>query len=242
MGSSAVKRSIGKRGSCSWAEWQEWSNKVERSANAQAAPGWTASRSTIIMLNFFLLQTVLKNLLSLQSYAYFSDRRCRLFQMLIFRSHVHVSQSVVRDLRSLFLSDGSNESSKHAVWLLYIRFWFWERKEVRRRREWKRKRQRKAIEGRQPGSLVLRKKGSKTKKRMKEEEIEKGDCGPPAWSLLFFFEILSDLNQAVPSYTYHYSFLSWVTRVAFEGRFHVLRRRENKMEKYQSEAMVGLVD
>ena len=26
--------------------------------------------------------------------------------------------------------------------------------------------------------FVLRKKGSKTKERMKEEEIEKGDCGP----------------------------------------------------------------
>ena len=27
--------------------------------------------------------------------------------------------------------------------------------------------------------FVLRKKGNKTKNRMKEEEIEKGDCGPP---------------------------------------------------------------
>ena len=27
--------------------------------------------------------------------------------------------------------------------------------------------------------FVLRKKGSKTKERMKEEEIEKGACGPP---------------------------------------------------------------
>ena len=27
--------------------------------------------------------------------------------------------------------------------------------------------------------FVLRKKGSKTKKTMKEEEIEKSDCGPP---------------------------------------------------------------
>ena len=35
---------------------------------------------------------------------------------------------------------------------------------------------------------------------MKEEEIEKGDCGPPTRkSLFFFFEILSDLNQVVPS-------------------------------------------
>ena len=29
--------------------------------------------------------------------------------------------------------------------------------------------------------FVLRKKGSKTKERMKEEEIEKGDCGPPTF-------------------------------------------------------------
>ena len=41
---------------------------------------------------------------------------------------------------------------------------------------------------------VLRKEGSKMKKRMKEEEIEKGDCGPPTWKV-FFFEILSDLFE-----------------------------------------------
>ena len=34
---------------------------------------------------------------------------------------------------------------------------------------------------------------------MKEEEIEKGDCGPPTRKV-FFFEILSDLNQAVPNH------------------------------------------
>ena len=46
--------------------------------------------------------------------------------------------------------------------------------------------------------FVLRKKGSKTKERMKEEEIEKGNCGrQPEKS---FFEILSDLNQAVPNH------------------------------------------
>ena len=28
-------------------------------------------------------------------------------------------------------------------------------------------------------AFVLRKKGSKTKKRLKEEEMEKGDCRPP---------------------------------------------------------------
>ena len=33
--------------------------------------------------------------------------------------------------------------------------------------------------------FVLRKKGSKTKERMKEDEIEKGDCGPPTRSLFF---------------------------------------------------------
>ena len=34
--------------------------------------------------------------------------------------------------------------------------------------------------------FVLRKKGSKTKERMKEEEIEKGDCGPPTRKVFFF--------------------------------------------------------
>ena len=38
----------------------------------------------------------------------------------------------------------------------------------------------------------VRKKGSMTNEGMKEEEIEKGDCGPPTWT------VLSDLNQAVP--------------------------------------------
>ena len=33
---------------------------------------------------------------------------------------------------------------------------------------------------------------------MKEEEIEKGDCGPPTRKV--FSEILSDLNQAVPNH------------------------------------------
>ena len=35
--------------------------------------------------------------------------------------------------------------------------------------------------------FVLRKKGSKTKERMKEEEIEKGDCGPPTRKVFFWF-------------------------------------------------------
>ena len=49
--------------------------------------------------------------------------------------------------------------------------------------------------------FALRKKGSKTKKRMKEEEIEKGDCGLPTRRVFFFFfEILSNLNQAVPNH------------------------------------------
>ena len=48
------------------------------------------------------------------------------------------------------------------------------------------------------GFLFLWKKGSKTEKRMEEEEIEKGDCGPPTRKV--FFEILSDLNQAVPNH------------------------------------------
>ena len=33
--------------------------------------------------------------------------------------------------------------------------------------------------------FVLRKKGSKTEERMKEEEIEKGDCGPPTRKVFF---------------------------------------------------------
>ena len=47
--------------------------------------------------------------------------------------------------------------------------------------------------------FVLRKERSKTKKKMKEEETEKGDCGLPTRSL-FFFEILSDFNQMVPNH------------------------------------------
>ena len=36
---------------------------------------------------------------------------------------------------------------------------------------------------------------------MKEEEIEKGDCaGRQPEKSFFFFEILSDLNQAVPNH------------------------------------------
>ena len=34
---------------------------------------------------------------------------------------------------------------------------------------------------------------------MKEEEIEKGDCGPPPRKV-FFFETLSELNQAAPNH------------------------------------------
>ena len=34
---------------------------------------------------------------------------------------------------------------------------------------------------------------------MKEEGREKGDCGPPTRKV-FFFVILSDLNQAVPNH------------------------------------------
>ena len=34
--------------------------------------------------------------------------------------------------------------------------------------------------------FVLRKKGSKTKERMKEGEIEKGDCGPPTRKVFFW--------------------------------------------------------
>ena len=35
---------------------------------------------------------------------------------------------------------------------------------------------------------------------MKDEEIEKGDCGPPTREFFFFFDILSDLNQSVPGH------------------------------------------
>ena len=38
--------------------------------------------------------------------------------------------------------------------------------------------------------FVLRKKESKTKKRMKEEGEEKGDCGPPTRSLFFFWNFV----------------------------------------------------
>ena len=42
-------------------------------------------------------------------------------------------------------------------------------------------------------------KEKKTKKRMKGEEINKGNCGQPTRKD-FFFEILSNLNQAVPNH------------------------------------------
>ena len=45
--------------------------------------------------------------------------------------------------------------------------------------------------------FVLRKKGSKTKKRMKEEEIEKGDCGPPTRKVFFW-----DVVELEPSGTW----------------------------------------
>ena len=51
--------------------------------------------------------------------------------------------------------------------------------------------------GRMQRIFVLGKKGSRTKKRMKEEEMGKDDCGPPT-PKVNFFETLSDLNQAVP--------------------------------------------
>ena len=56
--------------------------------------------------------------------------------------------------------------------------------------------------------FVLRKKGSKMKKRMIEEEIERGDCGPPTRSL-FFFQILSYLNQAAPNHLADESQTRW---------------------------------
>ena len=45
----------------------------------------------------------------------------------------------------------------------------------------------------------MRKNGSLKKKRMKEEEKEEGGCRSLA-PKVFFFEILSDLNQAVPNH------------------------------------------
>ena len=41
--------------------------------------------------------------------------------------------------------------------------------------------------------FVLRKKGNKTKERMKEEEIEKGDCGPTTRK--FFFQVQQNLKN-----------------------------------------------
>ena len=43
--------------------------------------------------------------------------------------------------------------------------------------------------------FCIEKKGSKTKERMKEEEIEKGDCGPPTRKV-FCLKFCRDLNQA----------------------------------------------
>ena len=46
--------------------------------------------------------------------------------------------------------------------------------------------------------LCSSKEESKTKKRMKEEEIEKGDCGLPTRKIFFFWDFV--LNQAVPNH------------------------------------------
>ena len=47
--------------------------------------------------------------------------------------------------------------------------------------------------------VVLRKKGSKTKKRMKEEEIEKGNCGPPTRKVFFVFVVVGNVMIPVQS-------------------------------------------
>ena len=47
--------------------------------------------------------------------------------------------------------------------------------------------------------FVMRKKGSETKKRMKEEEIEKGDCGPLTRKVFFW-----DFVGLEPSGTYNH--------------------------------------
>ena len=50
---------------------------------------------------------------------------------------------------------------------------------------------------------VLRKKGSKTKKRMKEAEIEKGDCGKvEKFSFFFFFFFSEDGPVVYPANTF----------------------------------------
>ena len=46
-------------------------------------------------------------------------------------------------------------------------------------------------------AIYLRKKGSKTKKKMKEEEIEKGDCGPPTCSSPTKSQQVTGINIAI---------------------------------------------
>ena len=85
--------------------------------------------------------------------------------------------------------------------------------------------------------FVLRKKGSKTKERMKEEEIEKGDCGPPTRKV--FFLVLSDLNQAVPNHLADESqtMVRWcirltrLTLVCEVIRYRLVQVRQNKNKK-----------
>ena len=71
--------------------------------------------------------------------------------------------------------------------------------------------------------FVLRKKGSETKERMKEEEIEKGDCGPPTRKV-FFFEILSDLNEAVVRWCIRLTHLTLVCELI---RYRLVQVRQN---------------
>ena len=48
---------------------------------------------------------------------------------------------------------------------------------------------------------------------MKEEEIDKGDGGPPTREVFSFFEILSDLNQAVPNHLAGGRMVRWCVRL-----------------------------
>ena len=85
--------------------------------------------------------------------------------------------------------------------------------------------------------FVLRKKGSKTKKRMKEEEIEKGDCGPPTRKVFFFLRfcrtwtkqylITSQTRVKRVSRIHHRTILTRLTLICEVIRYRFVQVRQN---------------
>ena len=84
--------------------------------------------------------------------------------------------------------------------------------------------------------FVKRKKGSKTKKRMKEEEIEKGDCGPPnseslflrfcrTWTKRYLITLQTRVKRV--SRIHHRTILTRLTLVCEVIRYRLVQVRQN---------------